>query len=207
MRTAPLALAVAAALLGWVLYAETGTEPQAVPVGSGALRPAGIARPVDVAPKPEQVAGLVSTILERPLFSMNRRPTAAVPAQAGKEPRSQATPRLAGVLVSAGARGAIFAQVGEKPVLAREGDRVGPYTVQSISAGQVTVIGPHGLTVLHPAFADAPESGGRGQSEVTKPAPKSLLDRLRAAPPPKPPVPTPEMLREVFKRQTTEPPR
>ena len=93
----------------------------------------------------------VATILARPLFSPDRRPPASIagdPSSGGAEP-----PRLAGILVQRAERRAIFAGVEEgRPLVLREGDRLGPFTVQEITPAQVTVLGPAGPRVLRPSF-------------------------------------------------------
>lgn len=62
-------------------------------------------------------------------------------------------PRRAAVVVHPTGRTITFAPAdGGNPVVAREGTRLGGFTVQAIQAGQVTVLGPDGVHMLHPAF-------------------------------------------------------
>jgi hypothetical protein len=103
------------------------------------------------APPANRTGEWVATILARPLFSPDRRPPP------GDVQSSTATPdilpRLTGILVSPAGKTAIFADpTGGKPIVLREGDRIGAFTVQAIEAGQVTLTGPEGTQVMRPAF-------------------------------------------------------
>jgi len=95
------------------------------------------------------VVAMASSILRRPLFRAERRPT--LPAVSGA-PQSPALPRLSGIVVTASARRAIFAaSEGGKPVVVAEGESFGPFRVARIGAQEVAVIGPGGARMLHPA--------------------------------------------------------
>lgn len=96
----------------------------------------------------------VSTILGRPLFSPDRRPSSTSAAVAGLP----GLPRLSGIMVGPFGRSAIFAAEGTKPLVAQEGARIAGYTVKAIEATQVRLIGPNGNVVLHPTFAAAAAS-------------------------------------------------
>lgn len=96
----------------------------------------------------------VSSILGRPLFSPDRRPSSAAAAVAGLP----GLPRLSGIMFGPFGRSAIFAPDGAKPVVAQEGARVAGYTVKAIEATQVRLIGPNGSIVLYPTFAAAAAS-------------------------------------------------
>jgi len=92
---------------------------------------------------------LASSILRRPLFRAERRPT--LPAVSGA-PQSPALPRLSGIVVTASARRAIFAaSEGGKPVVVAEGESFGLFRVARIGAQEVAVIGPGGARMLRPA--------------------------------------------------------
>lgn len=92
----------------------------------------------------------VTTILARPLFSPIRHPPAPAPVP---EQAAPGLARLSGVIVSPAGKSAIFAgPQNDKSIVAGEGTHVGEYFVRSITAGAVTVIGPSGELVLHPAF-------------------------------------------------------
>jgi hypothetical protein len=86
----------------------------------------------------------LATVLARPLFSRDRKPTPP-DAKPGTATTLAALPRLTGVIVGPFGRTAIFAGAdGGKAIVAGEGTAVGPYTVQSIQPGGVTVTGPKG---------------------------------------------------------------
>lgn len=96
----------------------------------------------------------VATILGRPLFSPDRRPSATALTVAGLP----GLPRLSGIMFGPFGRSAIFAPAGAKPLVAQEGARIAGYTVKAIEATQVRLIGPSGNVVLYPTFAAAPTS-------------------------------------------------
>ncbi len=89
-------------------------------------------------------------MLARPMFTKTRRPsTPATTAVEAPKP----LPRLTGVVMSPLGKFVIFAGIdGSKPVVAGEGDYIGAAVIEAITAGQVTMRGPDGATVLHPAF-------------------------------------------------------
>jgi len=115
--------------------------------------PAGREMPADAAA--EQLRRWSAASLARPLFVPDRRPIAA-PAAAG--PAATATmPRLSGIMITpAGSRAIFGASGGGKPVVVAEGGSVGGYLVQSISIGEVVLIGPDGRHSLHPSFDATP---------------------------------------------------
>lgn len=143
----------------------------------------------DAAPRADFSPQWVSTILNRPLFSTTRRPPrgAAASGTAGA-----GLPRLSGVMVSGSQTRAIFAgAAGAKAVIAGEGARVGAYVVQSIGAGQVTLVGPDGPLVVRPAFDAAARSAALpvpAGPDTAVPAAelgrRALLERVQTGPPP-----------------------
>jgi len=116
---------------------------------------------VPLVPQEDRQA-LADGILARPLFATNRRPPDA-PAAAGPASAPTNLPRLAGILVHGDSRSAIFAAAGSgRPAVVQEGAQLSGYTVQAIEAGQVTLAGPGGSQVLHPAFDPRPPSPAAG---------------------------------------------
>ena len=103
-------------------------------------------------PDPDQVARWTATSLARPLFAPGRRPPAQAAAAAKPDAPALDLPRIAGTMVTPAGRRAIFAAKGDKPLVVGEGAQVGAFTVQSIKAGQVTLLGPGGVRVLSPTF-------------------------------------------------------
>ncbi len=110
------------------------------------LRPRAAETIVD---RPIQVAGL----LARPLFSRTRRPP--VQAEAGVV-EANVMPRLSGIIISPTRRLAIFAPKGSKPIVTREGSRVGRFTIRTICPNWVAVVGPDGSQILRTAFSTVP---------------------------------------------------
>ncbi len=131
-------------------------------------------------------AALLATILARPVFSPSRQPADEQPPAPPAPPPPPAPPfrlpRLAGVMVGAFGRSAIFAGASQadKPVVAGIGARLGPYEVVAIGAGAVTLRGPQGDEVLSPGFDGAPQPGPGPGAPQGGPA----LRRAPAAPPP-----------------------
>ncbi|MBV8521959.1 MAG: hypothetical protein JOY71_07520 [Acetobacteraceae bacterium] len=150
-----LTTAVAGALVAWEISDLRRVLGAGDPASAPAARPA--LQAVNSPPTPAvDVAGRtqawVSTVLARPLFSPDRRP-AAGPAQA-----TGSLPRLTGTVVGPFGRAAIFAG-DPKAVAVAEGGRIQSYSVRSIGANEVEVIGPEGVQILRPSFAPAPPPG------------------------------------------------
>lgn len=124
-----------------------------------------------------------ATALARPLFNASRRPPAAVTASAAGSSVAK-LPRLTAVLISDAGRRVIFAGSSDsKPMVVTEGSQIGNYQVQSISAGQVTLVGPDGTTVIRPSFASSGSAGGAGAALPSPPAAKqSIFDLFRNGP-------------------------
>ena len=201
-RALPVLLLCLALVLGGVLYLEAGPAPP----GTGVDQPAAgrAAEPLRANPRApaENAAPWVATILARPLFSPTRRP----PAPSAEPARPVAEmPRLAGVLVSETGSEAIFARPGQKPTVARTGERIGPYLVTSISAGEVTLSGPAGAVTLHPVFASAAE-----QPPAPPAAPSTLGKPVRPGAPATSPqrgVPSLEEVQSMIAKQQSEMPK
>jgi len=142
------ALALAGTIAAELMLPES-TPEQAVAVEAPELLP-----PV---PPPssdyrDQNATRALTALARPLFNPDRRPAAPVPDATPALPPTS-LPRLTGTLVSPGGKRTVFA-TGDKPTSIGEGSRIDAWTVQAISAGTVTLIGPDGPHVLRLNFAE-----------------------------------------------------
>lgn len=149
-----LAATIALELTGGV--ADDGGMMASTPRSAPALPSRAAASPV----LEDDRQALVDGILARPLFATTRRPA---DAPAGPAPTPVGLPRLAGILVHGSSRSAIFAASGSaRPVVIQEGGRVGSYIVQSIEAGQVTLVGPGGSQMLRPAFDARPQSAAAG---------------------------------------------
>jgi hypothetical protein len=148
-RRAALVLGATALVLAGVLRWQVQDEvvAEVPPPPTVESHADGIAPPVAV-DRPAQVAKVTG----RPLFEPGRRPSMNAPA-AVPAPVAHTVPRVTGVLVSATDRSAIFDSAGTgAATVAREGGRVGEYTVQRIAAGQVTLMGPDGPLMLRPVF-------------------------------------------------------
>lgn len=180
MTRAPLlALCGVAALLATTVAVEFRQQLPApvsavsVPAVPTAATPAAAARVASVV----QIQSWVATILARPLFSRDRRPTDAPAAVAAV---AESLPRLTGITVSPAGRHAIFASPGNKPPLvASPGDHVAGFTVRSIEPGGVTVVGPSGPRVLQPSFEGPPHAAaGAADPVATARAAPELLGQL-----------------------------
>lgn len=100
----------------------------------------------------------VEAVLARPLFSPDRRPAARGAVATGAAPAR--LPRLSGILLDGARRSVIFAAGdGGRPVVVAEGGELNGFRVQSIEAGQVTIVGPDGPHVVRPSFDPRPAGG------------------------------------------------
>ena len=153
-RPAFLGLALLATMLAAVIVLELdASDAPADQSGIVPIRHAPLAKARTEAEDPvDHTDAWAETSLARPLFSRDRRPTPVV-AKVGGEPVMASIPRLTGVLVTPLGSSAIFASPnGGKPVIAAPGTALGPYVVQTIEPGQVTVAGPDGTLHLHPSY-------------------------------------------------------
>lgn len=140
------------AVLAWELDAAGPAEDQ---TGIVPIRHAPIARP-KAAEQPDEedhTDEWVETILARPLFSRDRKPTPVL-AKSGGAVAVSTMPRLTGVMVGPEGARAIFApaESNGKLLVASKGTTLGPYTVEAIEPGRVTVSGPEGTVKLQPSF-------------------------------------------------------
>ena len=151
--------------LGWLLVAGVGALLAATvgldataPVDDGApradfvppSRPAPTAAPTAEPARADETDAQVATILERPLFSRDRRPAsaAAVAAQVDAP-----LPRLTGIVIGPDGARAFFAPGdGGRAKVVAVGGSLGPYRVTSIDAKGVRVEGPGEPRTLVPAF-------------------------------------------------------
>lgn len=99
------------------------------------------------APGQPSQASFIDTILARPLFAPTRHPPA------GTVDAGEALPRLAGIIIGPDTRSAIFAPVGGKAVVVREGGHTGAYEINAIGPNEVVLSGPDGQRRIHPNFA------------------------------------------------------
>ncbi len=140
-----------AALAGAItLVAQPAPDDDVARPAGGAVGgvSAGRQAPADAAAA--QTRRWVADSLARPLFTPDRRPLAQAQAQSDK---FSGLPRLSGIMITPTGRRAIFAATGRgKSDVVAEGGRVGSYLVQSISIGEVVLIGPDGRHSLHPTF-------------------------------------------------------
>ena len=153
-RLLPAVLAVAAVLMAtivWELQDGAGPDPGTPSARSSAVpvtRAASEAEPSDV------LQGWVATALERPLFRTDRRPPKGADevARGGNEPL-----RLTGVITRPFGNSAIFMSAGDtKPLVVKEGARVGDFVVRSIEPGGVVVEAAGRVRTLQPSFAQGP---------------------------------------------------
>lgn len=106
-------------------------------LSGGATMPAVVeGAPENLATLPQSGrAGLVDTILERPLFVPGRHSAGRPTGQAGGEQ----VPRLTGIVMTGARRTALFQAMGEKPKVLREGETLGGWTIASITHRQVVL--------------------------------------------------------------------
>ena len=171
------ALGALAALLVAVLWVEyQGRQSEDAALTLSPRRPQPTPPAGAAAVPPDRSRDWAATTLARPLFAPGRRPPAPAATPAAG-PAGVA--RLTAVVITEAGRSAIFAAPDGHPIVAVVGGQVGPWRIEAIGAGEVTVSGPEGRLVMHPSFAPA---GGRPQAPGA-PAPPaaakpSILEQL-----------------------------
>jgi hypothetical protein len=132
--------------------------------------------PQDPTVPQEKLDRAVDTILQRPLFSTDRR---AAPQQVAQDQQATApTPpplpdRLDGVMLGPNGREALFGSPGQKPVAVAVGGTIGGWTVSSIELDRVVLTSAFGEKVLEPAagpHTDSRENVLTPHFPVAKPA-------------------------------------
>jgi len=146
---APLLL-VGGAAFGLILLAEIKAPDHAIVAPSAPVEqpdPAPALPQLTIAPAPPPIAA----ILARPLFSPSRRPPQTNTGKVADD-GGFADSRLAGIVIEAGRRFAIFAPEGAKALTVIEGETVSGWRVESISPREVALSGPDGTKTLQPKF-------------------------------------------------------
>ncbi len=151
-RTGFLALSLLASILASVVVMEM----ESLRPVAGVDRTMPISHPRKAPPRPavedqeDHTDGWLATALARPLFNHDRKPVLPE-AKPGAITTQEPLPRLTGVIVGPFGRTAIFAGAeGAKTIAIGEGKPLGPYTVQTIRPGGVTVSGPKGEQFIAP---------------------------------------------------------
>ena len=135
-----------AAVLGCVLAWELLPDAE-VPLGVGQSRSAPSGLQDTAAIDPGQLAGIAGTLLQRPLFSPNRR---LAPAGAGFAATGKDRPRLSGVITGPDGAAAILDDGSGRQISAATGDSIGRFKIGTITPGQGSVIASEGEHVLRP---------------------------------------------------------
>jgi hypothetical protein len=146
LRLGSLGLGLLATALCAALALELdGSQTEANPSGIVPIRHVPRTQPRVASEDPEDHAGAwAATALARPLFSRDRKPT-PLAAATGGAPALAVLPRLTGVIIGPFGHTAIFAApAGGRPIAVSEGKTVGPYRIETIAPGGVTVAGPGG---------------------------------------------------------------
>jgi hypothetical protein len=155
--------AILGVILAWELLPEAEVPAGAAPPTAAA---AGIHDDADI--DMGHLKEIAATLLQRPLFSPNRR---LAPAVSGATlGASEDLPRLSGVVIGpAGAR-AILEDGTGRQMSAATGDSIGRFKVGTISPGQVSLFAPEGERVLRPKFTNVAGAAGTSASQAAGPA-------------------------------------
>ena len=152
-RIVQLALATLCAGLLLVIAAEIfqmGNQNSFRSVVSTASTTAGVKTSVPMLDMEAAVAG----ILERPLFSLARRPPELLSAANAKETSETAPPqlhgRLAGVMIRPDAREALFARKGQRPIAVKIGGEIDGWKISAIEPDRVTLSSAFGIRTVRP---------------------------------------------------------
>jgi hypothetical protein len=115
----------------------------------------------------ESLADIAGSIVQRPLFSPTRRPSANGPDKSAGQAVGQAeVPRLTGVIIGPAGGWAIFAGADGKSHAAAPGDVIGAFKVRAIGPGVVTLTGSEGDRVVRPTYLNPP---GVASAEIAAP--------------------------------------
>ena len=135
------------ALFGSVIFAELWSDDS----GASASLPVAILPEPSTSPPAQgpRIDDLLTTILDRPLFSPTRQPAArASPDQPTDLELTDV--RLTGIVIEPGLHLAIFAVAGAKPMARREGEMMNDWRLDSITPREVVLSGPAGTRTLQP---------------------------------------------------------
>ena len=106
--------------------------------------------PADQTGATKDTSDWADAILQRPLFTIGRRPP-----KASKGPHvltGTGLPRLAGIIYTPSGPHAIFMPDGGKPLTLQEGAMLDDDTIRQIKPDRVILNGPKGMTVLTPSY-------------------------------------------------------
>ena len=147
-------LALAALCVGLLLIIAAQLfqmRSQDVPLS---LKPAAATTAVEARVPPLAVEAAVAEILERPLFSPARQPLEVLSVSNAGENSGDAPPRLhgrlAGVMIRPGAREALFARVGQRPIAVKVGGEVDGWKIAAIEPDRVILSSAFGIQTVRP---------------------------------------------------------
>jgi hypothetical protein len=163
-------------IAGLLLCLTGGVLAEALPASQdhsveGTLPPVTLPVAAEAAPDAPPIDDWVSTVLDRPLFALDRRPDAAAAAP------NDALPRLSGIIRLANTALAIFQPKGPhgggRSLLVSQGAEIAGWTVTDITNTEVTLVRDGQIATLHLAYADLPW----GQQGVAGVAVRVLHDK------------------------------
>jgi len=154
------ALIAAVALAGTIYWEVRGSpDPDIATVASGRSPLVGTVRAAPGLAAVDVVQGWATTVLGRPLFRADRRPSKTANETVAK---ADEAPRLTGVITGPFGNRAMFTSGGNpQPVVVKEGAHVGDFVVRSIRPDEVIVDVDGSLRTLKPAFAETAKSPRR----------------------------------------------
>lgn len=144
-------------LLSAALVMVVAAEIAPWPGGAGGSGPVAAGRPSDAAGRDasrrtgSDLGRWVGVILDRPLFSPNRRPAPGAPTTVA----AAGVPRLSGIVMAPDEAVAIFRQAkGAKPLVVRAGELVDGWVVSTIGANGVDLRKDDARMTVTPQFDD-----------------------------------------------------
>ncbi len=138
-------LKVACVLLTVILVTEAGGAAASL-LASLLDQPVRMTPPTDSQFRRAHYDAMVKAILDRPLFSGDRRPPPPPPVAVKPPPVLKS--RLSGILILAGWRQALFAGDGKKYTTLREGDEIDGFKVRNIQADRVILASDFGEQIV-----------------------------------------------------------
>ena len=144
---------------------------------------------------------MTAEILKRPLFTMGRQPPQPKIVKA-EPPKLQG--RLAGVVMQAGLRQAVFTRPGGRPISVKEGEVVDGWTASKIEENQVVLTSSFGEQIVK-LTKGSPDEITPGQRPVRKATPTKNQNNKPGTPKNPPPGQRPQQVTQALAARLTGP--
>jgi hypothetical protein len=130
-----------------------------------------------------QIAELLATARDRPLFSTTRRPPPQAEGNASTSSELADT-RLTGIIIEPDRRVAIFAVPDAKPLELTEGEMLSGWQIETIAPREVSLSGPNGIKTFHLRADPNPKASPAAPRRTDATAPVRTTREVPAEAPP-----------------------